>query len=729
MGKYDFDLELYENNPLAWIAGRVTESSDVLEFGPADGRLTRYLKENKGCRIDIVEIDAESGKKAAAYARHAFVGEEEGDIENYRWLSGEDRYDFIIFADVLEHLLHPWEVLKRCKKVIKPEGLILVSIPNIAHNSVIIDLMNDRFTYHPTGLLDNTHIRFFTRESFVQMVQKEGWAVTEEMSALIRVGENEIQNTYADVPKEVFKFLAARPAGNIYQYMFALTPSAAYLTGNCSRLVSLDAASFYQTEIQFQHDGVFDYQKSIVCQVNPYGGEIRLDIDVLPGSREALLYPLSCNCVLKLKSFTADGRPVEAGHNGVSIGERLYFVSEKPRFWFRLQEGTKRLHLEFLVCKYDFEDETYTELFNTLLYEQQHIRQVCKDYEDVLRQKEEELCASRLAAESAVQQTRRGPVYRLARRVYRGLKKNLKKAPLPEKLKNRVDIYRQRDCYPKAEGTILPVTAVIPNYNYARYLDERIDSILFQTYPVSEIIILDDCSSDNSIKLIEKRIRENDTGIPISLLANETNSGSVFAQWQKAFEVSKTEFVWIAEADDSCDPRFLQTVMQGFKEEGVVLSYCESLTMDEDNILLMGDLRPWIDLFSTGKWDRDYIKDGPAEVAETMCINNTIANVSSTVIRNGDYRRILEEAKEYKLAGDWYTYMNLLKNGRIAYFKDSFNYHRMQTQGLTLSTSPQKEFEEIVRLQEFALNHFDVPGEVRARVLERRERERIRFGL
>ena len=112
-----------------------------------------------------------------------------------------------------------------------------------------------------------------------------------------------------------------------------------------------------------------------------------------------------------------------------------------------------------------------------------------------------------------------------------------------------------------------------------------------------------------------------------------------------------------------------------------------------------------------------------------MCINNTIANVSSAVIRNGDYHEILEAAKSYKLAGDWYTYMNLLKHGKIAYFKESLNYHRMQTQGLTLSTSHEEEYNEIIRLQDFALENFPVSDEVRGKVYERRERERIRFGL
>lgn len=273
------------------------------------------------------------------------------------------------------------------------------------------------------------------------------------------------------------------------------------------------------------------------------------------------------------------------------------------------------------------------------------------------------------------------------------------------------------------------VTAVIPNYNYARYLAQRIDSILFQTYPVSEIIILDDCSSDNSIEVIKHRIEENPTKIPMRLVCNTENSGSAFAQWQKAFQLAKGDYVWIAEADDSCNERFLETVMQGFEDEDVVISYCESLTIDENNKLLMGNLRVWIDIFNTGKWDEDYIKDGIEEVSETMCINNTIANVSSAVIKNDDYSEILEGAKNYHLAGDWYTYMNILKRGKIAYYKESLNYHRMQTQGLTLSTSHDKEFEEIVRLQDYAMNNFEISKEVVGKIYERRERERKRFGL
>lgn len=275
----------------------------------------------------------------------------------------------------------------------------------------------------------------------------------------------------------------------------------------------------------------------------------------------------------------------------------------------------------------------------------------------------------------------------------------------------------------------LKVSVIIPNYNYEKYIEERIDSVIFQTYPIYELIIIDDCSSDNSREVIRRKIREIGDTVPIRFIENNVNSGNVFIQWKRAFQEAKGDYIWIAEADDSCAANFLETVIKGFDDPKTVISYCESLTMDENGKLLMGDLRPWIDIFNCGKWNDDYIKDGIDEITETMCINNTIANVSSVVFKKGDYDSYIETARRFRLAGDWYVYMRILETGKVAYFKDSLNYHRMQPQGMTLSTKHEKEFEEIVWLQNYALGHYPVSEEVRKKVFERRERERKRFGL
>ena len=310
-------------------------------------------------------------------------------------------------------------------------------------------------------------------------------------------------------------------------------------------------------------------------------------------------------------------------------------------------------------------------------------------------------------------------------RCYRGIKRRLKRILTP-----KIDIYKEyKSAVKTGKADNLKVTAVIPNYNYERFLNERIDSILFQTYPVNELIILDDCSTDKSVELIESRIRNNKTDIPIRLIKNGHNSGSVFAQWQKAFQAATGDYVWIAEADDSCSPYFLENIMPAFKDNTMVISYCKSLTIDEKNRLLMQDLREWIDIYGTGKWDTDYVNDGMKEVSETMCINNTIANASSAVFRKGDYYNIMEEAKRYRLAGDWYTYMGILRLGKISYCKQSLNYHRMQEKSVTLTTNAHKEFDEIVSLQNFAMNYFDVKEETKELIYERRAKKRRQLGL
>ena len=310
-------------------------------------------------------------------------------------------------------------------------------------------------------------------------------------------------------------------------------------------------------------------------------------------------------------------------------------------------------------------------------------------------------------------------------RCYRGLKRRYKRLIAP-----KLSIYEEKKNIEEISfANHKKVSAIIPNFNYEKYLNERIDSILFQTYPVSELIILDDCSTDNSVQLIEERIRANRTGIPMKLIKNDKNSGSVFAQWQKAFASATGDYVWIAEADDRCSVHFLEHIMEGFKNQDVVISYCESLTMDESNRLLMSDLREWIDIYHTGKWNKSYINDGTNEVSDVMCINNTLANVSSAVFKKGDYHNILEEAKKYRLAGDWYTYMNILRLGKIAYCKESLNYHRMQNKGVTLTTNAKKEFDEIVSLQSYAMKHFDITEEVKEKIYERRATKRRQLGL
>lgn len=107
MGNYDFSLDLDTVNTMSVLIGWIKSDSKILEFGPASGRLTKYLKEEKNCAVTIVEMDESSGKIAAQYAKRAYLGKEEGNIENFYWAKDPSLYDYIVFADVLEHLSDP----------------------------------------------------------------------------------------------------------------------------------------------------------------------------------------------------------------------------------------------------------------------------------------------------------------------------------------------------------------------------------------------------------------------------------------------------------------------------------------------------------------------------------------------------------------------------------------------------------------------------------------------
>jgi len=161
--KYATEIDFSFNNTMTIFIDNIKENSVVLEFGPASGRLTRYLKNEKNCKVYIVELDEEAGLIAAKDAEDYVIG----DIQDYEWtkkFSGI-KFDYILFADVLEHLTQAEKVVKAAAKMLKDGGKMCISVPNIAHNSVIINLLKNRFEYTSTGIMDNTHVHFYTKES------------------------------------------------------------------------------------------------------------------------------------------------------------------------------------------------------------------------------------------------------------------------------------------------------------------------------------------------------------------------------------------------------------------------------------------------------------------------------------------------------------------------------------------------------------------------------------
>ncbi|MCE5315569.1 MAG: class I SAM-dependent methyltransferase [Armatimonadota bacterium] len=153
---------------------RVEPGSRVLEVGCATGYMTQAMKEDLGCEVTVVEINPELIRQAQPYAKLAVVG----DIEDSAvWNELGSGYDAVVFGDVLEHLKDPWDILRRSHDLLNNDGKILASIPNVAYYEVRFNLLLGRFEYTSLGILDNTHLRFFTASSVMRLFEDTGYRI------------------------------------------------------------------------------------------------------------------------------------------------------------------------------------------------------------------------------------------------------------------------------------------------------------------------------------------------------------------------------------------------------------------------------------------------------------------------------------------------------------------------------------------------------------------------
>jgi glycosyltransferase involved in cell wall biosynthesis len=257
------------------------------------------------------------------------------------------------------------------------------------------------------------------------------------------------------------------------------------------------------------------------------------------------------------------------------------------------------------------------------------------------------------------------------------------------------------------------ISVVVPNYNYAQYLPERLNSILKQDYPIFEILFLDDLSTDESLDVANKILAGQD--IDYRIISNDENSGSVFKQWKKGVDLARGTHVWIAEADDSCSENFVSETRKGFRTPGVVLSYSESSQIDEDGNFLAQNYLYYVSDVDPHRWLTPFVLDGHQAAAEIFCIKNTIPNVSAVIFDSACLRNVLhlnqERILSYRLAGDWLVYVELLKYGSIAFTPVPANIHRRHQNSVTLASFGAKHLDEIRKMQAYVTTDFFVSKE------------------
>ena len=218
------------------------------------------------------------------------------------------------------------------------------------------------------------------------------------------------------------------------------------------------------------------------------------------------------------------------------------------------------------------------------------------------------------------------------------------------------------------------VTVIIPNYNHGRYLKQRIDSVLQQTYRDFEVIILDDGSTDKSREIIDSY-----KGHPAiaRIVYNDINSGSPFVQWKKGVEAASGQWIWIAESDDYADGRFLEMMIQGVaNRDQVGLVYCDSKIVTDEEIQVKTFASLKNEKYKADRWSSDHVSHGIAELEDYILLDGIIHNTSAVLFKRDTLMKVYPFDIPLNYIGDKYTFVKVLSVSDMAYIKEPLNYYR-----------------------------------------------------
>ena len=234
------------------------------------------------------------------------------------------------------------------------------------------------------------------------------------------------------------------------------------------------------------------------------------------------------------------------------------------------------------------------------------------------------------------------------------------------------------------------VSVIIPNYNHAQFLEQRIQSVLDQTFQDFEIIYLDDASTDNSNEIFAKFANNP----RIRAIYNQKNSGSPFKQWNKGIRLAQGDYIWIAESDDYADKRLLAELVDKLDNNPTVgLAYCLSWFVDESNRTMFNS-KELLYFPNKERWEQNFVSDGKNECSKYLIFENIIHNASAVLIKRSIFEKVGYADESLKLCGDWLLWVKLLLCSDVAFVAEPLNYYRAHSETVRYEASRNGVFAE-----------------------------------
>jgi SAM-dependent methyltransferase len=221
---YDYDFDPDGDSTAARLVRLVGENKKVLELGCGYGVISRKLVERNGCEVVGVERDEPSARSAERWLSKLVVADLEAD--NWAAQVGQG-FDVVLASDVIEHLREPSAVLRQAKLLMTPAADLVLSTPNIGHVGVIAQLLTGMFEYRPTGILDNTHLRFFTWSTLEAEINSLGFEVTMRETVNAPGSHEHFLPYWHALPASLRSILATHPTGEAFQFVLRAKQSDA----------------------------------------------------------------------------------------------------------------------------------------------------------------------------------------------------------------------------------------------------------------------------------------------------------------------------------------------------------------------------------------------------------------------------------------------------------------------------------------------------------------------
>jgi len=220
--KYDHQIDLGVDNAHTRVIRLVGAGKHALELGCATGYMAKVLVERFGCTVVGIERDPDAAEQARKVCGRVIVGDI--DALDFAQELGDARFDVILCADVLEHLRDPLRAVAALRAFLAPDGYVVASIPNVAHVAVVAELLEGRFPYRPLGLLDDTHLRFFTRHSIYDCFERAGFLISHLERLQVEPEATEFRTDLSRFPAEMAELMRSHEDSTTYQFVFTAYP-------------------------------------------------------------------------------------------------------------------------------------------------------------------------------------------------------------------------------------------------------------------------------------------------------------------------------------------------------------------------------------------------------------------------------------------------------------------------------------------------------------------------